>query len=314
VSEELEDVTVRPAESGDRDAVLAFTAHTFPDGDYIAAVFDTWLEDTSGALLVAIFEGRPVGLAHLLMLSAEDAWIEGIRVDPAVRRRGIGRVLISQVLRTAYERGAKVARLFTDSDNVASQTLVTRRFGFQRVAEVTRYSSEALEIGSSTDTSALLETQAATPGPRLLLAGGEDYARIWSWLEQSNLAPVNGGLQFGSWCAWALTGEDLQAYLLDGAVWLLEEWETIQAIAILQDEVISGEDEPGTLQVRYIDGAASSMGTLALHLREIAQMRGLAQVELWLPNLLILRDAMSGAGYNRLGDDDVTMLVYQRSL
>ena len=312
MSEELEDVVVRPAESGDRDAVLAFCALTFSDGDYIAEVFDKWLEDTSGALLVAVYDGRPVGLAHMLMLSAEDAWIEGIRVDPAVRRRGIGRMLTSQVLHTAHERGARVARLFTDSDNVASQTLVTRRFGFERVAEVTRYSGEALEINGDTDAGTLLETQVAAPGPRLLLAGSEDYDRIWSWLKQSNLAPVNGGLQFGSWCAWALTGEDLQAYLLHGAVWLLEEWETIQAMAILQDEVSREEDEPGTLQVRYIDGAASSLGTLALYLREVAHLRDLAQVELWLPDLLILRDAMSGAGYNT--DDGATMLVYQRSL
>jgi hypothetical protein len=85
-------------------------------------------------------------------------------------------------------------------------------------------------------------------------------------------------------------------------------------MAILQDEVSDEEDEPGTLQVRYIDGAASSIGTLALALREIAHMRDLTRVELWLPDLLILRDAMSGAGYNRDGDDGTTLLVYQRSL
>jgi hypothetical protein len=51
---------------------------------------------------------------------------------------------------------------------------------------------------------------------------------------------------------------------------------------------------------------------LALALREIAAQRHLSLVELWLPDLLILHDAMNGAGYLR--DSEEAMWVYQRSL
>ncbi len=310
--EQGDDVIVRPARPEDREAVLAFCAQTWAGGDYISLVFDQWLHDESGALLVAVGGGRPVGLVHVLMLSADEAWLEGIRVDPAVRRQGIGRLLTSRALVAAHERGAGVARLFTDSDNVASQEMVTKRFGFLRVAEVVRYSGKALESGQGREMDAL-QGISGGHGPRLLVAGPEDRSRIWDWLLQSNLAPVNGGLQFDGWQAWALTEQDLQVYLADGAVWLLEEWETIQAIAIVRDAAGDEEDpETGTLQVRYIDGAAGGIGALALALREIAAPRHLSQVELWLPDLLILHDAMNGAGYLR--DSQETMWVYQRSL
>ncbi len=336
--EEMDEVIVRPARPEDRDAVLAFCAHTWDGGDYIAEVWEKWLADSNGALLIAVVSGKPVGLIHLDMLSPEEAWIEGIRVDPAQRRQGIGRILTSQALVAARERGAKVARLITDSDNIASQALVSKKFGFQRMAEVARYEAPALESGVDEDADLLLaseETDIASnvqemqeprnenmreeetneqgepAGPHLLLAGAEDYERIQAWLAQSNLAPFNGGLQFGWWRAWALTEQSMRDYLAEGAVWLLEEWDTIQAIAIIH-AVISEELPPEMLQVRYIDGAAGSISMLALALREIAQEHGLPKVELWLPELLILRDAMNGAGYSRDGEE--TMLVYARNL
>jgi hypothetical protein len=60
-----------------------------------------------------------------------------------------------------------------------------------------------------------------------------------------------------------------------------------------------------------MDGLADAIGRLALSLRAEAAAEGYARVELWLPDLLILRDAMAGAGYE--GDDEV-MLVLAREL
>jgi ribosomal protein S18 acetylase RimI-like enzyme len=323
MGEQTEGVMVRPAHQDDREAVLAFCQETWEDTDYIADVWKDWLTAESGALLVAVSEGQPVGLIHLAMPSHEDAWLEGIRVDPKVRRQGVGRVLISQALVVAREQGARVARLFTSSENRAAQQLVTVRFGFQKVAEVGQYTGRALESGSDPDADALLEAEDSVPGthqgpaaepplgPHLLLAGAEDYTRLRDWLKQSNLTPANGGLQFGGWRAWELRDTDLHDYLVNGEAWFLEEWEAIQAVALVRDA--GREMSPlATLQVRYIDGTAGGISTLALVLREIAQERELEQVELWLPDLLILQDAMNGAGYMRSSHEK--MWVYQRTL
>ena len=320
-----EQIDVRPARPEDRGAVLAFCADTWEYGDYISHVWDAWLRDERGTLLVAVVDDRPAGIVHVRMLSADEAWLEGIRVDPAVRRQGIGRVLTSRALAAAHERGATVTRLLTGHDNVASQQLVAR-FGFTRVAEVVRYQALALTAGGEdgpdaddaddaddeTDQTTPPQTpQIVPPGPRLVFAGLDDFDRVWDWLEHSSLVPASGGLEFGDWVARALTEPLLREHLDAGRVWLLEEWEAIQALAIPAD-VPAREDEPGRLHIRYMDGAADAIGRLALVLREEAGLRGHATVDLWLPDQLILRDAMDGAGYSA-GEGGATW-VYARTL
>lgn len=336
-----EQLDVRPAHAGDREAVLAFCAHTWSDGDYIEDVWDDWLNDAQGVLLVATSMERPVGLIHVTPCSDDEAWLEGIRVDPAQRRRGVGRVLVSRALVAARERGAKVVRLFTAHDNNASQDLIAG-FGFKRVAEVVHYEAPALALeehdaadvapelsdmvadtvtedagdlavaDSVDESSPLLVDDTGTPGAlSLTIAGAEDFERIWSWLEQSNLAPFNGGLELIGWHACAVTEPGLRSYLSNGQVYLLEEWETIQALAIAVPQP-AGEATPTSLEVRYFDGAADWISRLALVLREIAAEEGASRVTLWLPDLLILQDAMNGAGYTR--PHEGAMWVYARTL
>jgi ribosomal protein S18 acetylase RimI-like enzyme len=292
---------VRPARAEDREAVLAFCAGIWDGDDYIPYVWDAWLADERAALLVAEADGRPVGLVHLRMLSDDEAWLEGIRVDPAARRQGVGRAMTSQALVAARERGASVARLMTSAANVASQALVAR-FGFTRVAEVARYEAPAADVADA---------------PAIARLGPDDFERVWDWLVQSNLRPLSGGLEIEYWAARALAEPALRAYLTAGNVWALEDWGTLQALAIAvaqnaEDGDGAGGAEPRDLEVRYADGAADGLGRLALALRGIAGEQGCGGVALWLPNLLILHDAMQGAGYSRV--DDEPMWISAREL
>jgi ribosomal protein S18 acetylase RimI-like enzyme len=295
-----ETIEVRLAREDDREAVLAFCAHTWRDGDYIQYVWDDWLNDTSGALLVATIAGRPVGLSHLRMMSPDEAWIEGVRVDPDTRRQGVARVLISRTLVTAHERGAAVARYFTSSDNVASQQLFDR-FGFVRVAEVLHFTADALGADERAGEEIAL-TQATE----------QDTERIWAWLEQSNLAPLNGGLEIHEWAAQALTEPRLHEHLAAGRVWTLDELGGLAALAVV--ERVEGEpdnsDDPPILSVWYCDGSADALGRMGAGLRALARTQNLSRVELWLPDLLILRDAMDGAGFST----HEPMWVYTREL
>ena len=322
-------VVVRPARAEDRDAVLAFCARIWDGHDYIAYVWDAWLADQRGALLVAVerASGRPLGLVHVRMVSDDEAWMEGIRVDPDARRRGIGRLLSTASLAAARERGAAVARLLTSRTNTASQQLAAG-FGYAKVAEVARYEAPALasaavdeaegaEVAEGDEDLAAVAEEVnsaaldVAPGARLTIPGPDEFERLWAWLEGSSLLPLSGGLGFGDWSARALSEPDLRAALAEGRVWLLEEWETIQALAILEERPPYTPGERGRLHLRYVDGASEGIGRLALVLREEAGLRGLESVTLWLPDLLILRDAMAAAGYEA---SESAMWVYARDL
>jgi hypothetical protein len=148
-------------------------------------------------------------------------------------------------------------------------------------------------------------------GGRLSTPGVTAFERVWAWLEQSTLSPFNGGLEFLGWAARGLTEPALREYLAAGNVWLLEEWDTIQALAV----AVTGEprhDGRRRLDVRYIDGLSEAIGRLALALRQPAREHGATSVQLWLPDLLILVDAMNAAGYTR--DEEGAMWVYAREL
>jgi hypothetical protein len=187
-----------------------------------------------------------------------------------------------------------------------------RRFGFAHIAEVERYEAPALveeetdpgfeaeaEADQVEDQAEELDAAEEPGGRRLTLAGEEDLGRVQEWLEHSNLAPFNDGFEFLSDGARKLVEPALRAYLRAGQIWLLEEWETIQALAVALE---GAGASAGTLEVRYIDGSSEGISRLALVLREVAAERELASVSLWLPHLLILRDAMDGAGYALASD------------
>lgn len=317
---------VRDARTEDRDAVVAFCARTWgDDGDYIPGVWDSWLVDTTGAVLVGVAGGRPVAVSHVSMLAPDEAWIEGLRVAPEARRHGVGRVMVSRSLARARDMGASVARMITGATNIASQHLFAA-FGFTKIAELARYTAEALSTGPDESTGAarprtaaeldptIAETTLDTiegalpPGARLRTPGLAELDRVWAWLERSNLTPFNGGIEIHRWAGRGVTEHALSGYLAAGEVTELEEWSMTQSLAIITEDRAA----PADLEVRYIDGLSDAIGRLALLLRAEASRRGLARVRLWLPDLLILRDAMDGAGYAR-GDSE-PMWVYAREL
>src|ERR1700730_8035567 len=113
-------IDIRPARPEDREAVLAFCSNTWEWGDYIERVWDEWLRDPAGLLLVATVDEQPAGVAHMEMLTAEDAWLEGLRVDPQFRHQGLARALNEGLQLEAMRRGATRARLAVESTNERS--------------------------------------------------------------------------------------------------------------------------------------------------------------------------------------------------
>src|SRR2546422_7234768 len=77
-------------------------------------------------MYVAAVDGKPVAVSRFRMLTPTEAWLEGMRVDPAYRRRGLAAAINNEMLAEAMRRGAKVARLITESTNSGSIRLLER--------------------------------------------------------------------------------------------------------------------------------------------------------------------------------------------
>ena len=72
---------IRAARASDREAVLAFSQHTWEWGDYIPLVWEHWLTEANGKLLVTVQNSRVVALGHVVITASKEAWLEGLRVD-----------------------------------------------------------------------------------------------------------------------------------------------------------------------------------------------------------------------------------------
>ncbi len=128
-------MTIRPARPEDKAAVAAFTTDTFAWGDYVADVFDSWLEDADGQILIATAgTDEAVGMARVALLSPYEAWAQAARVHPDYRRRGIAGRLTEAGETWASERGALVMRLVTEDWNQPARRQAAKA-GYRMVAE-----------------------------------------------------------------------------------------------------------------------------------------------------------------------------------
>ena len=136
-------IHVRKAHPTDREAVFKFCEKTWSWGDYIPKVWDKWLKEKNGRLLVATINRVPVGISHLSMDKPHEVWLGGARTDPNYRRMGVAIAITKKCLEYAKRKGAKVARLVTESDNIAAQT-VAQKLGFKPIAEFVEMTTEKI--------------------------------------------------------------------------------------------------------------------------------------------------------------------------
>ena len=125
---------IRFAEPKDKDFVIEFTKHTWEHGDYIEDVWDTWINDTVGKLFVAEVDKKPVGIMHVAFLTPEYAWLEGARVHPDYRGRGIATELNKACMKWAKENGAKKIGLITAETNYPAHK-ASEKVGMKKVAQ-----------------------------------------------------------------------------------------------------------------------------------------------------------------------------------
>ncbi|QSG03299.1 GNAT family N-acetyltransferase [Natranaeroarchaeum sulfidigenes] len=120
----MPEFSVRQARLSDYEAVVGFTGDTWPNqetGDYIPRVFEQWVKSDGPDQRTFVLEadGEVAGLLQGVMLSAYEAWAQGMRVAPAARGHGASRRMNDRLFDWAAEQGAMVCRNMVFSWNMA---------------------------------------------------------------------------------------------------------------------------------------------------------------------------------------------------
>jgi len=169
---------IRNASEFDKASVLEFCKNTFSWGDYIADVWDSW--NSKERLYVVEEDGTVVGVYNLA-ISEKQAWVEGMRVHPQYRRRGIGSSMLAHAESVVP---SKIMRLIIESENHQSISLV-ESMGYRLEDKWRLYSmtprKERSTVRNAVDLSKLES-----------LIGATTYVDSWKWLplEQQELVQL----------------------------------------------------------------------------------------------------------------------------
>ena len=249
-------IRVRRADARDTAAVVAFTRTTWDGWDYLPDVWASWLEARDGAVFAAeateAAPGLPIAVGRVALLSATEAWMEGLRVDPAIRGHGVATAFQAAELSWAQAQGATVVRYATGETNEASLHLGARH-GFAPAGRWRALRPEG-KNGSATSSSGA-GTVGATPPPRAAIlerleaaglvarasAGGPARGTFWERLATDATFVAGEGVY--EWRAWgwqAVTAERIARHLQRGELLSAEEgggW----ALGLLARERLAGE-------------------------------------------------------------------------
>ncbi len=232
-----------------------------------------WLSPTEGSSRIQHAEFQPEKVV----------WLEGIRVHPDFRGQGIARDLLQRALEIAAERGNKVARLSTSTENSASMSVV-RRNGFHEIAHFHGFFASALqpETGSS----------------GLEPAGNEHLAATRKLMEQTSTLLVTSG--------WTAKNVPDQMAVTDFAiaVWLPDDGANII--------LASPRPERKVLGLAYVGGSQQAIERLGHEMRLEAFRRGLEGVNGMLDRSRALDAGLAAAGYELRTKH--SMLLFERSI
>ncbi len=208
---------------------------TFSWGDYIHRVWDAWISDKKGRLLVGEADGKKMALARVSICPGGVAWLEGVRVHPDFRRAKVATALLEKMIAWATKKGAGEASAIVSQENAPSQRMLERS-GFSRISEWIYYGTEKKQKVRAT---------------RARTATKHDLAGAWKYLQHSNTYRLSACRYVSSWQWYPLDRKALQDLIADGRVAVTGR--PVDGLAVLNRK--GYWDRPGILQIAYLDAA-----------------------------------------------------------
>jgi len=269
------DLVFRPACAKDKPRVLEITAHTWNDGDYIPEVWDNWLADPHGELTVAVDDGVVVALSKLTRVVGDQWWIEGLRVDPERRLRGIGQAMVVYQVAHAKRFGGRVLRYAAGIRNEGSHR-IAERTGFHVLTRFVERVADKLD--------APVEAKALTSA---------DLDAVWSIAYDSGLLHTSQGVYVFVWKVYQMTRERLAGHLDAGIVMGVRN----EAGRLCAWCLVENDPNWDRLGVTTIFGATDGITQLARAMRAQTAALGKEMVEVMATPHLRVLEALELTGY-----------------
>jgi len=232
----------------DRERILAISAKIWEGEDYIPHVLDRWLSE--GGLFVAELAGKVVGFAKNTELSPGEVWLEGLRVDPEHRGKGVAKALAQAQLEAALAQKPRSIRLATVEENLASLH-IAQELGFREIARFSYLEADVVEPESL--------PPVERPEPK----------KAWDFLQRSSSFREARGLVGLGWRFRTLTFDFLTELCREGKVFALGHG--LSALLIVFPDPYTPEE---ILALAFLDGEETALEKLLRLAQGLAAKRG----------------------------------------
>jgi GNAT superfamily N-acetyltransferase len=278
---------IRPARPSDREAVVSFSARIWDGYDYLPRVWDQWLTETGGAFLVAELNGQPVGTDKITVLAPGEVWLEGLRVDPHHRGKGIAQALSREAMQNVRQLRPSSVRFSTVVDNQTSRHM-GEEAGFRFLFPCRRLIGEV--------------RNGDLPGD--VLGKLADVDEMLAFLHRSSVFQRMKGLFAWGWIFKRLDRPFLEQIVGEGNALLARSRGKINGLALFR-----GQRHGPKAALGFIDGAEETAVTLADQFRIVAQRRGFRELLSMVPESSA--PVLLAAGF-RL-EEPTSVVVYELS-
>lgn len=276
--------SVRLARPDDVPGITEWTTDTFEWGDYVPERISSWIAASDSEVMVCVDDSdRPIAVAHALMLSSTEGWLEAARVHPDHRRSGLGSALNHAGVAWIKERGGRVVRLATEAVNTVARSQV-EALGYRRT-------SSWLYVSIAID-----ENTRPSQDLRFRPAPGSDVDAAWMFWSTSELALEGRAFMADGWQWRKATPADLTAAASGG-----EFFQNASGWAIV--------DSPHAdmSRTKWVATTKVEAPGLLEGLIDLAAQRRSEELTVKMPNLPWTRESLT-----RAGGDPKEVLIYSK--
>ena len=264
--------------------ITEWTTDTFEWGDYVPDRISTWIDDPASEVMVCVDDSdTPVAVAHAVMLSSTEGWLEAARVHPNHRRAGLGTALNHAGVAWIRERGGRVVRLATEAANTVARSQV-ESLGYRRISS---WLFVSMKLDQNTRPARDL---------RFRRAPGSDVDAAWMFWSTSELAMQGRGFLADGWQWRRARPDDLTAAASNGeffqnaAGWAIVD-SPYPEVSRTKWIATTKEEAPGLLE-GLIDQAAQARSE---------------ELTIKMPNI-----PWAGESLTRVGGDPKEILIYAK--
>ena len=277
---------VRPAKPADKGQLMSFIKDVWGGHDYIPRIWDEWLKDETGKMFVVEADGVPVGMSRVKFLEDGSAWLEGARVHPDFRGRGLASMLGENSMRIAMDRGVKVFRLTSWSRNKAAHRQIAR-MNFKESSRISAYEPE--------------KGTKFAPQKDVKLAGMNELPRVTRLIRESREFRLGSGVFWDAFTAASLNPSVIKKLVDEGSVWI-----TGKSVVVAK---LGGEGSETWGQVCFLTGKGDEPVKLVRHVFGLKEGAKATRRIVYLPHGSRLIGALRRAGFSRL----TSLILFERT-